>query len=105
LTQAVRPLPPGMVRVAWRTVSADGHPVEGQFTFTNAAPAPVPASSSGPPSAGPPTTASSLEPTAAAPTVHDTGSGGLGWIVTGGVAALLALLGGALWWRRRTTTA
>lgn len=37
LVQAVRPLPPGPVRVAWRAVSADGDPVEGQFTFTNAA--------------------------------------------------------------------
>ncbi|WP_426513915.1 copper resistance CopC family protein [Dactylosporangium sp. McL0621] len=34
LTQPLRPLPNGAVRVTWRTVSADGHPIEGQFSFT-----------------------------------------------------------------------
>ncbi|GAB2463508.1 hypothetical protein GCM10007967_17270 [Xylanimonas ulmi] len=40
------PLPPdaphGAYQVAWRIVSADGHPVEGSLTFTVAAPAPSP---------------------------------------------------------------
>ncbi|WP_425955726.1 copper resistance CopC family protein [Xylanimonas sp. McL0601] len=43
-------------QVAWRVVSADGHPVEGTFTFTLAAPEPSPS----------PTEAASPTPSAAA---------------------------------------
>ena len=37
--QAVYPLRSGPYRVAWRVVSADGHPVSGEFRFTVALPA------------------------------------------------------------------
>jgi copper transport protein len=44
-------LPPGAYRVAWRVVSADGHPVAGSFVFsvgsTHAAPAPAGSDSAG----------------------------------------------------------
>lgn len=35
VAQAVKPdAPPGKYTVVWRVVSADGHPIEGTFTFT-----------------------------------------------------------------------
>ncbi len=34
IIQPVKPLPAATIRVAWRTVSADGHPVEDHFSFT-----------------------------------------------------------------------
>lgn len=50
LVAPVQPLQAGAYRVAWRVVSADGHPVEGSFIFTvelpasiGVTPAPVPA--------------------------------------------------------------
>ncbi|GGM77154.1 copper resistance protein CopC [Dactylosporangium sucinum] len=91
LTQPLKPLPGGAVRVAWRTVSADGHPIEGQFTFTNAAAAP---SSAAPPPSTP----------GAAPATVDS-VGGRAWGVAGAVVLVVVLLlaGGALWWRRRTS--
>ncbi|MEV0131079.1 copper resistance CopC family protein [Dactylosporangium sp. NPDC050688] len=104
LTQPVRPLPPGAVRVVWRTVSGDGHPLEGQLTFTNAAAAPTsaaPSSAAPATSAAPPSTAA---PTGAAEPAASSGDGGSGllWAALGAVAVLLVLAGGAVWWRRRT---
>ncbi|MGI5240073.1 copper resistance CopC family protein [Dactylosporangium sp. CA-139066] len=87
LVQAVKPLPAGAVRVAWRTVSADGHPIEGQFGFTNAASgAPVAPSR-------PPVTAT------AGPAAGDGESAGWLWSVAGGVV-LVVVAAGAVWWRR-----
>ncbi|GAA3294798.1 copper resistance protein CopC [Dactylosporangium vinaceum] len=84
LSQAVRALPAGEVTVAWRTVSADGHPVEGRFAFTNATPgaaSPAPAAAPGPAAdAGP-------------------GPDRRPWPLAGGALAV-ALVGGALLWRR-----
>ncbi|MET7400977.1 copper resistance CopC family protein [Dactylosporangium sp. NPDC005572] len=98
LTQPVKPLPNGAVRVAWRTVSVDGHPIEGQFTFTSAA-----APTSGAPS---PTPTSAPATVAADPASGDDDSGrsGVVWLVLGGVAVVLVLAGGAVWWRRRSAT-
>ncbi|WP_432993791.1 copper resistance CopC family protein [Dactylosporangium sp. CA-233914] len=107
LTQAVKPLPPGPVKVSWRTVSTDGHPIEGQFAFTNAAAAPSTAASSAapaaaagtsPPAAAPPGTATTA---AADPAAGDGGSSGLLWAVAGGVVLVL-LAGSAVVWRRRS---
>lgn len=103
LTQPVKPLPAGAVRVVWRTVSGDGHPLEGQFTFTNAAPAPTSAapSSAAPSSAAP--ASSDAATLAVDPTRNvDDGDGGLLWVILGAVAVVLILAGGAVWWRRRT---
>ncbi|MFC5004843.1 copper resistance protein CopC [Dactylosporangium cerinum] len=105
LTQPVKPLPAGAITVVWRTVSGDGHPLEGQFTFTNAAPAPT---SAAPSSAAPATSAAPMVPSAAAPTVATDRTGdssddsGLLWVVLGAVAVVLVLARGAVWWRRRT---
>ncbi|WP_238006362.1 copper resistance protein CopC [Dactylosporangium sp. AC04546] len=108
LTQPVKALPAGVVRVAWRTVSVDGHPIEGQFTFTNAAAAPTTAAPSSPPQA---TTEPASAPSSAAATVaadpasDDGGAGGLLWAVVGAVVVVLVLAGGVVWWRRRGTSA
>jgi methionine-rich copper-binding protein CopC len=45
ITQRVRPLGVGVITVAWRTVSGDGHKISGSYTFTNryaAPPSPSP---------------------------------------------------------------
>jgi copper resistance protein C len=103
LTQPVRPLPGGAIRVVWRTVSVDGHPIEGQFTFTNAAPAPTGADPSGPPPATEPAAPSSSTLTAATdPTLDVGGDRTVLWLALGGIAVVLVLAGGAFWWRRRT---
>jgi len=90
LAQAVRPLPGGAVRVAWRTVSADGHPIEGQFTFTNTA------------AAAPAITAPTAVTTSTAGSVptEDGGGSGVVWAMAGGVLVVV-LAGGAFRWRRR----
>ncbi|GAA2326085.1 copper resistance CopC family protein [Dactylosporangium salmoneum] len=102
LTQAVKPLPTGAVKVAWRTVSADGHPIEGRFAFTNAASAP-PAAAGAMTAAAPTEAPSSPQPTAVAEPAGDGGSSGWLWAVAGGVAVVL-LAAGALLWRRRSGT-
>ncbi|WP_432838614.1 copper resistance CopC family protein [Dactylosporangium sp. CA-092794] len=100
LTQAVKPLPPGEVQVAWRTVSADGHPIEGRFAFTNAAPAPSAAASTAAAVAGPARATSVAAATAVAgPAAGDDGSTELLWAVAGGVVVVL-LAGGMVLWRR-----
>jgi copper resistance protein C len=105
LTQPVKPLPGGAIRVVWRTVSVDGHPIEGQLTFTNAAPAPTGAAPSGPPPAtttAPAAPSSSTLTAAADPTLDVGGDRTALWLALGGIAVVLVLAGGAFWWRRRT---
>jgi LPXTG-motif cell wall-anchored protein len=105
LTQQVKPLPAGTVRVAWRTASGDGHPIEGQFTFTNTAPAPTSAAPSGsPPGASAAPVAPGSGPTTLAtdPTLDTGEDDGLLWLILAAVAVVLVLVGGAFWWRRRT---
>ncbi|WP_433089042.1 copper resistance CopC family protein [Dactylosporangium sp. CA-052675] len=97
LTQPLRPLPNGAVRVAWRTVSADGHPIEGQFSFTvsgSGAPAGsgVPAATATP--STPPAAAATPSATPSAAPDAAGGSGATPWIVGGGV--VIALLAGAV---------
>jgi methionine-rich copper-binding protein CopC len=106
LIQAVKPLPPGNVSVAWRTVSADGHPLEGRFTFTNAAPAP---SSAAPASTAPspPAAAASTVASSAVPAVPQSGSSSSSsevvWALAGGGLLVVVLVGGWFWWHRRRT--
>jgi hypothetical protein len=81
VTQAVAAMPAGETKVGWRTVSVDGHTIQGSFTFTNRAAAAV--------------------PTTAAP-ITTSSPGSFGWIVGGAsVAALAAAAVAARWWRRR----
>jgi copper resistance protein C len=80
VTQPLRTLgPAGPYRVTWRVVSADGHPVDGTFTFTLR-------------------TAGNGTPAAAAPGggTGDAGSGSGDWVPLAATLAVLALLlGGA----------
>ncbi|MEV6521924.1 copper resistance CopC family protein [Longispora sp. NPDC051575] len=112
VTQRVRALPAGQVRVAWRTVSQDGHPVEGAFTFTvtdggtgPAGASPGAAGSSPDAKASPPVTAASPNSAAggATSTVPVAGSSGGGarwpWLLGGG-ALLLVAAAGTLFWTR-----
>ncbi|MGI5240716.1 copper resistance CopC family protein [Dactylosporangium sp. CA-139066] len=111
LTQAVKALPTGKVMVAWRVVSADGHPVEGQFAFMYAVPAPSGAASVSAPASASVSAGAVLVPSAAAsiaaPIASRAGtSSGLSGAIRAaiGVALLLVVLaGGWLWWRRRTS--
>ncbi len=99
VVQPVRPSGQGRYRVAWRAVSDDGHPVQGQFGFTIAS-----ASGSGPGSPTPSVPVAgasqggSAVPAAAAPGT----TGGprlLPWLGAG--AALLVVAGAAGWLVRR----
>jgi methionine-rich copper-binding protein CopC len=96
VTQAVDgALPAGKYTVGWRVVSADGHPVEGTYTFTvkgtpsdsggSAAPAPAPATSQ------------------AATTTGDDSGGSSGWLWIGLIALVVAAAGGAAAWLRRSS--
>jgi methionine-rich copper-binding protein CopC len=87
--QETYPLGSGGYRVAWRAISADGHPVEGQFDFTVALP----------PGQEP---TSRPAPTVAAGPAHRPSSGtGGGWLWGGGAVVVLALAAGALALARR----
>jgi hypothetical protein len=87
--QRVYPLHSGSYTVAWRAISADGHPVEGQFHFAVALPA------GQEPTADPPATAASAAP--------GTGHANRWWLWGGGgaVVVLAAVLALAMT-RRRT---
>ncbi|MFE7404537.1 copper resistance protein CopC [Isoptericola sp. NPDC057559] len=73
-------LPGGDWDVAWRVVSSDGHPIEGDLSFTVAAASPSPTPTPTPtPTATPTPTSSAPSPTASAPDdghVHRTGTPG-----------------------------
>ncbi|WP_432826616.1 copper resistance CopC family protein [Dactylosporangium sp. CA-092794] len=97
LTQGVGALPPGPVRVVWRTVSSDGHPIEGQFTFTSAA-----GGSASPAAAA----AVSPSPSRQGAAGQSDRAAGLWWIVA--AVALVAVVGGGFWYRmvqRRSASA
>ncbi|REE94725.1 copper resistance CopC family protein [Thermomonospora umbrina] len=88
-------LEPGTYTVAWRVVSADGHPVTGTYEFTveGTASTPAPASSE---QQAPPVTETAT-PTAA----NDGGSGGWLWVGLGALAVAALAGGGALLLVRR----
>ncbi|MEZ0072063.1 copper resistance protein CopC [Planotetraspora sp. GP83] len=85
LESVAGPLPSGSYVIAWRVVSSDGHPVEGEIPFT--------VRSSADPSAGvaaPATSAASANPATPASTADQT-SGVPGWVWAG--LALLVIIG------------
>ncbi len=96
--QAVRPVPAGEVRVVWRTVSADGDPIQGEYGFTMAPPA-VPATTPPPLVASSP--AAVLPSSGVASATVRTSSRAAWWLAGGGLAVLVTVAAGALWWRRR----
>lgn len=92
-----RPLPTGTATVDWRVVSADGHPIEGSFTFEVAQGAPtptetspattVPPSASASDAASPPSDAAPTSTSTATAAASSTEGGGL----SAGVIALIAV--------------
>jgi copper resistance protein C len=104
VSQDVRPLPTGAIRVLWKTVASDGDPVQGEFSFANAFVAPT----TNPPTTNPPTTAAPS--TAAGTTPAATGSsaaasgdggggGALPWILAG-LVVVIAVIAGVVYLRR-----
>lgn len=92
--------PGGSYKVAWRVVSADGHPISGVLSFSYAGAAspsasPTPTSSPTSPSASASSPAATASPTdvvspAASPASSSGSSGSTSWPLIIGVAALLA---------------
>ncbi|MBE1489439.1 copper resistance CopC family protein [Plantactinospora soyae] len=105
ITQRVKPLPVGAVTVAWSTVSADGHPIRGTFTFTNKAAPPTPTAEPTPTAAPTPTPAATTPPAQSPAAGADSGDDGtspaLWWILIAAAVLGLALLAGLLLRRRR----
>ncbi|MFB4289641.1 copper resistance protein CopC [Nonomuraea sp. ATR24] len=99
-TVSARPegeLADGRYRIAWRVVSSDGHPIEGELRFTLAAPptteSPTPSASDVP--AAPSQPAPSVDPPSPAeaqPAAAEGGAGVPGWLL---IAAVVLLLAGA----------
>ncbi|GAA0252335.1 copper resistance protein CopC [Cryptosporangium japonicum] len=103
LTQPVKPLVTGEYTVAWRIVSADGHPKQGVFRFT--ADVPAAPSPSAPPSAAPTSGPAVAQVPSASPAAAErsTDGGGTSWLpwAVSGVVAVLALAGAAVLARSR----
>ncbi|QOD02004.1 copper resistance CopC family protein [Pseudarthrobacter sp. BIM B-2242] len=101
ISTKVAPGSNGPYTVLWRTVSSDGHPIEGNYSFTVQDPAAVPTASPAAPvsesvTASPtPSAAANAMPQAPRP---DDSNGPL---VTGIGAAIIAVLGGILYLARR----
>jgi LPXTG-motif cell wall-anchored protein len=90
------PLPSGNYVVAWRVVSSDGHPVEGEIPFT------VKAASGVAAPAGTPSTPASLAATALSTSAaDDSGSSNSPLLLWGGLALLVVAGGAALFGRRK----
>jgi methionine-rich copper-binding protein CopC len=89
--------PAGLYTVDWRVVSADGHPISGEYRFTASGPAPA--------LAGPPPAATQAEAPADAHAGHGAGHGL--HIVFGVAVGLLLLLSAGVehWMKRRRRTA
>jgi methionine-rich copper-binding protein CopC len=105
ITQKVDPLAVGLITVAWRTVAADGHPMQGSFTFTNRAAPPTPSAEPSPSAeatvaAPPPVTT----PAAASPVSDEDASSSTVWWLAGAAVLLIAGTGGLLWRRRKAGT-
>ncbi|TYK47329.1 copper resistance protein CopC [Actinomadura decatromicini] len=105
VTQAVNgTLPNGKYTVAWRVVSADGHPVSGTYTFTvkgssGSATQPAPSQAQPAPSQAAPSQ------TAAVSSSDDSGGGSSGWLWIGLIAAVVAAAAGAVALFRRSSAA
>lgn len=97
VTQPLAGAVSGPVTVQWRVVSADGHPISGEFGFVVTAPAPSPTPTTAPATSA---TAPTADASTAGPGETDQGAatadrdaGGVplyGWLI-GGAAVLLAI--------------
>ncbi|MEU0519750.1 copper resistance protein CopC [Streptosporangium sp. NPDC006007] len=104
-------LPPGKYVAAWRVVSSDGHPIEGEIPFTltgPATPSSTPTASTAPaapptsPAASPAAPAAPASPVPVSATGDQNTSGGVPGLIWGGLAALV-VIGLAVLLRRRRT--
>ncbi|MFF0154512.1 copper resistance protein CopC [Micromonospora sp. NPDC005203] len=84
-------LPNGRYTVAYRVVSADGHPVQGSYPFTVADPAS---------SAAPVAEAGTSAATASAAAKNTAGGPGAAVLVAGAALAVLVVVAAGLLWRR-----
>ncbi|MGA4727518.1 copper resistance CopC family protein [Micromonospora taraxaci] len=87
--QVTDTLPNGTYTVAYRVVSADGHPVQGSYPFTVA----DPTSSAAP-------VVEAATPSAAAAAVQPDGGPDAGVLVAGVALVVLVAVAAVLWWRR-----
>ncbi|GAA2016270.1 copper resistance CopC family protein [Microbacterium ulmi] len=102
VTQPLAGSAEGAIRVLWKVVSGDGHPVSGEYSFTVNAPAPTEPAPTEPatPTAEPSDEPSATPTDAATPTPQPTivpisaGPSALPWVIGGLV--LLAAVGGAV---------
>ncbi|WP_345071718.1 copper resistance CopC family protein [Phytohabitans flavus] len=104
ITQKVDALPVGAITVAWRTFAADGHPMEGSFTFTNQVAPPTPSAEPSPsldPTTAPATSAAAPSSTPVGQASDSSSSSGVVWVIVAVAVLALAALGGLLWRRRR----
>ncbi len=94
--QATYPLRSGQYRVAWRAISADGHPVQGTFRFTVAL-----APGDEPTELPPATTSSALAVAVAGPaSTQDPSGAWWPWLAVGAGALVVVATGVALLGRR-----
>lgn len=100
------PLTNGTYTVAYRVVSADGHPVQGSYPFTVADPAGAEAPAPVSPAAEPDPTATDAASASPASATGDDDGGGPGALAVVGVGIVLVLVAGTavLLRRRRGTT-
>ncbi len=94
LTQPLAGEAAGEIRVLWRAVSSDGHPISGEFAFTVHAPAPEPSATADDPETVAPTQAptASETPEGTMTTMSEPGEDAAGipvwvWVVLGVVGA------------------
>ncbi|MFE5410338.1 copper resistance protein CopC [Microbacterium sp. NPDC056569] len=100
LTQPLAGAASGAVKVLWKVVSSDGHPISGEFSFTvEGAPAPTPTETAEPTPTETAAPTRSAEPTptpsVTSEPVADEGSTALPWIIAGLLA--LALIGAVVY--------
>jgi methionine-rich copper-binding protein CopC len=100
VTQPVALAAPGAYTVAYEVTSDDGHPLEGQLTFTYAPP--VPPTAAGPATPSTPVPQAAVEPSEAAAGSASPDADGLpGWVPPTAAAVVLAAVAGFLVVRRR----
>ncbi|MFG6192074.1 copper resistance protein CopC [Nonomuraea sp. JJY05] len=91
LTDVPQPLPPGPYVIAWRVVSSDGHPIEGEIPFSvkgSPSPSASPSSIGGGPTASTPPQAVGSAAAAGEPPAASAGVPGWIW---GGLVVLVVL--------------
>lgn len=97
LSRAVLMTDQGDYTVSWRTVSADGHPIDGSYTFSYAGPIPAaPTATVTPTSSATPTPSVVASPTSP-PTAANSSSGTPIALVVVIIIVVLILAGGGLW--------